>query len=122
MMRQTIALFACAALCSISTPSHSAQISGDWKIETQNGGPTPLCSLVQAGENLSGWCVGPLANGTVTGTVVKEKVRWRWQSITKAGHAAAAFDFVGTLRRENTITGILERRQIGLMLNFTAKR
>jgi hypothetical protein len=89
-------------------------LSGAWKIETR-GGPTPLCSLVHVGNKLNGSCDEPLATGTVTGTVVGPTVRWRWQS-------AAAFDFVGTLGPDNTITGTVERREIGLSSRFTAKR
>ena len=116
-----ITSFHCVILCWISTPSQSAEISGAWKIETQ-GGPTPLCSLVQVGNNLNGSCVGPQATGTVTGTVVGPTVQWRWQWVTYAGNAAAAFDFVGTLESDNTITGRVERRETGMSLTFTAKR
>ena len=35
MMQRIIALFACTALCWISTPSQSADISGAWKIDTR---------------------------------------------------------------------------------------
>ena len=120
-MRRTIALFAIIAACWISTPSQSAEISGAWKIDTR-GGPVPLCSLVQVGNNLNGSCVGPKATGTVRGTVVGQTVRWRWQWVTYAGNSAAAFDFIGTLGLDNTITGMVERRETGLSLSFTAKR
>ena len=121
-MRRTIALFACVALCWIcSTPSQSAEISGAWTIETQNG-PVPVCGFRQAGNNLTGSCAGPIAEGTIIGTIIGRQVRWRWQWVTYAGENAAAFDFEGILQSDNTITGMVERREIGFSRNFTAKR
>lgn len=120
-MRWATAVLVCLPLCWISTPSLSADISGAWKVETR-GGPVPLCNLVQEDNDLYGWCVGPVATGTVIGTVVGPTVRWHWQWVTYSGSAAAAFDFSGTLGADNTITGMVERREIGMLLNFTAKR
>ena len=51
MRHWTIAFFVCMILCGIGVPSHAAEISGAWKIET-HGGPVPLCSLVQSGNDL----------------------------------------------------------------------
>jgi hypothetical protein len=48
-------------------------------------------------------------------------VRWRWQWVANARHAAGAFDFTGTLLPDNTIAGTVERREIGFSSNFTAK-
>jgi hypothetical protein len=78
--------------------------------------------MVQVGDNLSGWCVGPFATGTLTGTVVGQTVRWRWQWVTRNAKVVAAFDFMGTLRPDDTIKGIVERPEIGMSLDFTAKR
>jgi hypothetical protein len=121
MMRRTTALFACLTLCGISVPSHAAEISGAWKIDTQ-GGPTPLCSLVQVDNNLNGSCVGPQAKGTVTGTLAGSIVQWRWQWVTYTGNATGAFNFVGVLGADNAISGTVERKETGFALNFTAKR
>jgi len=49
-------------------------------------------------------------------------VRWRWQWVTYFGNKAATFDFTGSLRPDNTITGMVKRRETGFSLNFTAKR
>jgi hypothetical protein len=121
MIRHFMVLFVCLVLCLISTPSRSTEITGAWKIGTQ-GGPVPLCNMVQSGDSLSGWCVGPFATGTLTGTLVGQTARWRWQWVRRDGQAAAAFDFMGILRPDDTITGTVERREIGMSLNFTAKR
>jgi hypothetical protein len=121
MMRQTTTLLAYLFLYGFGAPSHAAEISGAWKIDTQ-GGPTPLCSLVQVGSNLNGSCVGPQAKGTITGTLAGPTVQWRWQWITYAGNGAGAFDFVGVLRADNSISGTIERKETGFLLNFTAKR
>jgi hypothetical protein len=121
MIQRFMVLFVCLVFCLISTPSQSTEISGAWKIGTQ-GGPVPLCNMVQAGDKLSGWCVGPFATGTLTGAVVGQTVRWRWQWVRRDGKTAAAFDFMGTLRPDDTITGIVERPEIKMSLNFTAKR
>ena len=94
-------------------------ISGPWKIDSGNG-PSPVCGFEQAGNNLTGSCIGLKAKGTITGTIIGEQVRWHWQWVTYAGNVAAAFDFIGTLRPDNTITGMIERRDIGLSVNFTA--
>jgi hypothetical protein len=99
----------------------ASNISGSWKIDSKNG-PSPLCGFIQAGNNLTGSCTGPKSAGTITGNIVGKKVQWRWQWATYAGDAAAAFDFVGTLGPDNTITGMVERQEIGLSLNFTAVR
>ena len=119
-MRRTTALFVYFALCWISTPSQSAELSGAWKIDTR-GGPAPLCILVQVGDNLNGSCSGPQAAGTVSGTVIGPAVRWRWQWAAHSGNVAGALDFVGVLGFDNTMTGVAGRRETGLSLNFTAK-
>jgi len=121
MRRRIIVLLACIGPCWLSSPSRSAELSGAWKIDTR-GGPSPLCGLVQVGNNLSGSCVGPNATGTVIGTVVGPAVRWRWQWTAYGSNAAAAFDFTGILQPDNSMTGVIERREIGLSLNFTATR
>jgi hypothetical protein len=121
MIRPTAALFACMILCWTSTRSQSADVSGAWKIDTQ-GGPAPLCNLVQVDNALGGTCVGPQASGTVTGTVAGSTVRWRWQWAAYAGSAASAFDFAATLQPDSLLKGLLERRETGLSLNFTAKK
>jgi hypothetical protein len=121
MSPRTIALFACTALCSISAPSQAVEISGPWKIDSQNG-PSPICGFEQAGNNLTGSCIGPNAKGTITGTIVGDQVRWRWQWVAYTANSSAAFDFIGTLTPNNTITGWVFRRGTNLSLNFTAKR
>jgi hypothetical protein len=99
----------------------STDISGAWKIDSQNG-PTPVCAFKQAGTNLTGSCTGPKAAGTITGTIVGKEVRWAWQWTTHANDAGAAFDFVGNLASDNTINGKVERRDIGLLLDFKATK
>jgi hypothetical protein len=123
-MRRVITLaiaVLCLPLCWITTPSQSAELSGAWKVATR-GGPTPICSFIQAGSNLNGSCIGPQATGTVAGTVFGSRVQWRWQWLNYGGNTAAAFDFTGTLQPDNSIAGMIERPEIGLSLNFTAKR
>jgi hypothetical protein len=108
-------------LSSTSAEGAPVNISGPWIIDSQNG-PSPICGFEQAGNNLTGSCIGPKAKGTITGTIIGEQVHWRWQWVTFTSNSAAAFDFVGTLRPDNTITGMVERREIGLSLNFTARK
>jgi len=128
-MRRTVTLstavaILCAALGFLTSASSEVapiNISGPWIIDGQNG-PSPVCGFEQAGNNLTGSCIGPNAKGTITGTIIGEQVRWHWQWVTYAGNVAAAFDFIGTLRPDNTIKGMIERRDIGLSVNFTAKR
>jgi clan AA aspartic protease (TIGR02281 family) len=113
----------CAALgfsASASAEVAPANISGSWQIETPQNGPSPRCVFRQEGNNLTGSCTGPKAEGTITGTIIGDQVRWRWQWVTYTGNAAAAFDFIGTLGLDNTITGMLERRETGFSLNFRA--
>ena len=119
-MRRTTAFFVYFAMCWISNPSQSAELSGAWKIDTR-GGPAPLCILVQVGDTLNGSCSVPQTAGTVIGTVVGPAVRWRWQWAAYSGHVAGALDFVGVLGFDNTMTGVAGRRETGLSLNFTAK-
>lgn len=120
-MRRTIGLFASIILCGIGVPSHAAEMSGAWKIDTR-GGPVPVCKFVQVNNDLSGSCVGPQATGTVTGTVVGPTVRWHWQWTTYVGNTTGSFDFVGNVQTDNTITGTVERRELGLSFDFTATR
>jgi hypothetical protein len=126
VMNITISFMAilCAALgfsTSASAEVAPISISGAWTIATQNG-LVPVCGFRQAGNNLTGSCAGPIAEGTIIGTIIGRQVRWRWQWVTYAGENAAAFDFEGTLQSDNTITGTVERREIGFSGNFTAKR
>src|ERR1035441_4414683 len=100
-------------LSSASAEVAPVNISGPWKIDSQNG-PSPICGIEQTGNNLTGSCIGPNAKGTITGKIIGEQVRWRWQWVTYTGNSAAAFDFIGTLRPDNTISGIIERQEIGL--------
>ena len=58
----------------------------------------------------------------ITGTIFGEQVRWAWQWSTYADDAAAAFDFVGSLAPDNTINGKVERKEIGLLLDFKATK
>lgn len=120
MRHWAVVLFACISLYGVAAASQPAEISGAWKIDT-HGGPTPLCSLVQVGSNLNGSCVGPQATGKVVGTVVGQSVHWRWQWVSYAGNSGA-FEFKGIVRPDNTIAGMLERREIGLSLHFVAKK
>lgn len=99
----------------------ASNISGTWKIDSGNG-PSPLCGFIQVGNNLTGSCTGLKSAGTIVGNIVGKQVQWRWQWTIYAGDAAAAFDFIGTLRPDDTITGMVERREIGLSLNFKAVR
>lgn len=106
---------------SASAEAPPVDISGAWKIDSQNG-PVPVCGFKQVGNNLTGSCAGPNAQGTITGAMNGREVRWRWQWVTYAGKNAAAFEFVGTVGSDNTVTGVVERREIGFSVNFTAKR
>jgi hypothetical protein len=97
-------------------------ISGSWQIVSQNNGPSPDCTFEQAGNDLTGSCIGPNAKGAITGTITGDQPRWHWQWVTYAGNSSGSFDFLGTLKPDNTITGVILRRGTGLSLNFTAKR
>jgi hypothetical protein len=97
-------------------------ISGAWKITTTPSGPSPICSFIQVGSQLNGFCTGPQASGNVIGTVSGPKVRWRWQRVTYRHGSAAGFDFLGTLKPDNTITGMLTRGETGFSEQFAAKR
>jgi len=95
----------------------SINISGTWKIESQK--PIPLCAFTQVGNNLTGSCTGPKAVGALTGMIVGKQVRWTWQWKGDGGDQGV-FNFVGTLVSDDTITGKVERSEIGLLLDFKA--
>jgi hypothetical protein len=97
-------------------------ISGSWQIVSQNNGPSPECVFDQAGNDFTGLCIGPNARGAITGTITGDQPRWHWQWVTYAGNSSGSFDFMGTLKPNNTITGVILRRGTDLSLNFTAKR
>lgn len=70
-------------------------------------------------------CVGPNAKGVITGTIIGDQVRWSWLWVTYAGNSersAGTFVFTGTLRPDNSITGMVGRLETGSSLNFAAKR
>lgn len=96
------------------------ELSGTWTIDSGHG-PSPTCRFEQAANNITGSCAGPNANGTIKGRIVGQRVHWRWEWISYAGKSGA-FDFKGTLKAAHTIVGMLERREIGLSLNFTAEQ
>ena len=53
-----------------------------------------------------GSCTGPEAGGALTGSDCWEKqVRWTWQWKTYGDDRPGAFNFVGTLVSDDTITG-----------------
>jgi hypothetical protein len=54
---------------SVLAETGPVNISGSWKIESQNG-PTPICAFEQVGDNLTGSCIGPNAKGSITGTII----------------------------------------------------
>src|SRR5579862_468688 len=120
-MRRRSAFFACVSLFGIGVAAHAAEITGVWRIQAKEG-PMPLCNFVQVGNDLTGSCVARLAAGKVTGTVDGQTVRWRWQWDTYGHTGSGVFDFAGTLAIDDAITGVVERRAIGLSTSFTAKR
>jgi hypothetical protein len=97
-------------------------ISGSWQIVSQNNGPSPVCVFEQAGNDFTGSCIGPNAKGAITGTITGDQPRWHWQWVAYGGHFSGSFDFMGTLKPNNTITGVILRRGTDLSLNFTAER
>jgi len=47
-----------------SNEQAAVNISGNWKIDSQNG-PSPLCGFIQNGDNFIGSCTGPTAVGNL---------------------------------------------------------
>jgi hypothetical protein len=118
----SVALILCIA-ASFSTAGFgqtASNLSGSWKVDSR--AVIPICGLHQIGNNITGACTGPQATGTVTGSIAGERVSWRWQRTVYANSWIAAYDFAGTLQPDGTITGTIECQEVGLSVNFTAKR
>jgi hypothetical protein len=125
MISRAFIVFLWTALCCVSAPSQAAEIPGPWKIDTQNG-PSPICGLEQVGNSLTGSCIGPRAKGPIVGTINGDKVGWRWEWMSYTGNSSGTFEFMGSLRPDNTITGMILQPidSLGntLARGFTAKR
>ena len=122
IIRSSFLALLCAALGFSTSALAEAQvnISGTWKIDTHNG-PIPLCEFIQAGNTLTGSCIGPQAKGMITGTIVGKRVDWHWEAVTYVGDKPVPWDFMGIFNPDNKIMGMTQRRGTNLVINFTAK-
>jgi hypothetical protein len=99
----------------------SVNISGTWKIESQNDVVAPLCAFKQVGNDLTGSCTGPNAVGAVTGMIEGNQLRWTWQWRAYVDGTAGQHGFTSTLVSDNTINGKVERAG-GPSFDFKATR
>ena len=67
-------------------------------------------------------CAVPNAQGAVFGTIYREEVRFAWRPVHNAPNASGVFDFVGTMRLDNRMTGSVYPKGTSISLNFTADK
>lgn len=92
--------FACVVLLTSGmVAALAADVSGTWAIR---GPVTPVCTFVQDGNNLSGACRGPGAEGPLTGTVDGQSLRWTFTRTNMAsGRGIAPLTFSASLDGQN---------------------
>ena len=89
---------------TINCAGAAEDLTGNWVFSTAPGGPKPVCTITQKGQNISGKCKGPTNDGPVTGTVRGNKVALAWAGSTIG--VDKRFDFTGQLdAKAGTITG-----------------
>ncbi len=115
--RILVAAMGMIGLCS--SVALAADISGNWQVQFQSGQfdqATPLCTLQQKDDTLTGACKGPHSQGQASGTVKGDKVDFTWTTPN------GAFSFSGTLGADgSTISGTGTSPQ-GKQGTFTAKK
>lgn len=94
-----------AASLAIAGAARAADLTGTWQI--RSGVANPLCQLVQTGDVLRGTCEGPAAKGVGFGVVEGSTVRFTWQWVGKENGVDGAFDFLGKIGADGTISGEL---------------
>lgn len=94
-----------AASLAIADGARAADLSGTWQIKS--GAANPRCQLVQTGDVLRGTCEGPAAKGVGFGVVDGSTVRFTWQWVGKENGVDGAFDFLGKIGPDGTISGEL---------------
>jgi hypothetical protein len=102
-----LALFTVAA-----RPAEAANFTGTWSISGTmahgNVGAkvSPVCTLRQSGNALSGTCRGPNGAGAATGTVNGSRVLWQWHvTATNSIGMSGVMTFHGTLGADNVVRG-----------------
>src|SRR5665213_1484530 len=100
-----------AALClSLPAAALAADISGAWKIDSSVG-TTPIsinCTLVQAGQTLSGACapaVGDAGPTALTGTVDGNKAAWGYDVVFRGKPAHVGY--TADIASDAAMTGVL---------------
>jgi hypothetical protein len=86
--------------------AYAADITGTWTISSTLG-PNPSCTFGQTGNFFTGLCKGPGGEGIAFGIVGGQTIRWAWHPIATVGQNPVAFDFVGKLDPDTTITGTI---------------
>jgi hypothetical protein len=74
-------------VCAIALPgvARAADFSGNWQVTGHMAAPdgtlfqlSPVCKFHQDGDDLTGECKGPNAEGPIKGTIDGNKVVWHW--------------------------------------------
>ena len=97
------------SICVFAIPAsaRAADLSGTWTITSKLWAEPHTCVLKQVANDLSGTCKGPQADGPAFGIVNGQEIRWAWQGIRFADQKRNAWDFVGRLNQDGTISGTL---------------
>lgn len=101
-----------AAAALVPTLAPAADFSGTWKLDnTFNGSVSVVnCTLVQAGETLTGTCKPDLPGmeaSKLTGTVKESQARWGYDLVFNGRPARVDFDV--SLAADGTMSGSLLR-------------
>jgi hypothetical protein len=115
-MRKT-ACVSVAFLALGTASAFAADVSGTWAIQGQI---TPICTLRQQGNALTGACRGGAAEGALTGAVDGDTVRWVFSRTNLAnGRTMVPVEFIGTLSGEGLAGELVMGQNRG---RFTARR
>jgi hypothetical protein len=106
------ALAGFALLAATAQPAAAAGFSGTWSVSgtmttaTSIARVSPVCTLRQSGDALSGTCRGPNGVGTATGEVNGARVLFQWHAVrTNSIGMSGVATFHGTLGGDGVIRG-----------------
>lgn len=114
-----------AALALAPSLASAADFAGNWKLDnTFNGQVTAIhCTLVQAGNKLTGSCkpdVAGMAATNLTGTVDGSKAKWGYDLVFNGNPARV--DFEVTLSADGSVSGNLLRNGSGSPIKGTRSK
>ena len=120
------ALAGLALLAAPTQPAGAANFSGTWSVSgtmTNGNKVSPVCTLRQSGDALSGTCRGPNGVGTATGELNGARILFQWHvARTNAIGMSGVATFHGVLGPDGVIRGTWTFTGFNATGSFTAIR